>query len=160
MVRLCRRQVMLLRLFSKAATRWACEAHSRNLRSGPQSHRVSVFENSEPVIGHLQFPFAFFLASITCEKSKTRLHICGFASVKFLHVLVCPSAPFQPGTPCRPAGLWCQRKVNHTPIHNRKPVFCAVKWVFARRKKIQVSHNFYLPYIHIQKNLLCNWTAL
>lgn len=41
-----------------------------------------------------------------------------------------------------------------TPKHNRKPVLRAKSNERLHKKKFQVSHNFYLPHIHIQKECL------
>lgn len=40
-----------------------------------------------------------------------------------------------------------------TPKHNRKPVFRAKSNERSQKKKIQVSHNFYLPHTHTKECL-------
>lgn len=67
MVRLCRRQVILLRLFSKAATRWACGAHSRNPCSQIWSQNQAGLKNQSLRSDICNF-YLLFLASITCGK--------------------------------------------------------------------------------------------
>ena len=77
MVRLCRRQVMLLRLFSKAATRWACTETQRQssasvtLRFQGQVHIKHVHNDSFWTGILLEASYTTSLLHLRCELTIT-----------------------------------------------------------------------------------------